>query len=655
MLFGGLAAFYFMSGINKPSRSVNTLIPTGAESGDIYNPIDILKNGVASFGEACARWGVGSRQAYGHATTLATADFSSSPLNPSEIREMRTEFAETIVERGEYEEAVSVLTDIIAEADDEFKSQNEIGTVASAGYKSRFGEAQAGRAVLLAFSYQQLDMPGEAYESYRSARRYLGGVYGGDHPNLIYVFQDEIATAEWARDEGYDVGNLLCAKRDLGIMQIRAVSEGFVDDDEMDLIVQEPHDEVELANCPPAPIIPSDTPVESIKLFFGTNRNLSKSRHPKSVYGSKRGKLTLGSVDMTVRVYPKVGDLPPVGIEDAYLDDDGDDKSYGVHIVLTKLNKLSSKNEFQTQLSSWVQNSPRPTKEIFVYIHGHNVVFEMAAQRAAQLAIDLDMRHGGVFYTWPAGQRITLYAKSQTNAKRSAKHLTEFLELLGGTEGIDKIHLIAHSMGNDVLTRALDQIEIKGYSAENRAFGQIIWASPDVAADSFVEYISNFKNRYLAEGMTLYASSLDRALSLSNFISEAKRAGQTPPWADVAQIVPTIDTTSAYRSYKDLIAHADYADGALDDIKAVLWHGLRPDQRCFLGTDLVDNIPYWSAAEGRCSEASFRAALSVIRSQQYAQLTPGFNLDERLKYIRRDVDPIDWETAQLLASEMVAD
>jgi len=649
LLVGGLL-FYFSSP-EQDRGPGNSLVPTGSSGEPSAGKVIVsLKDRVSAFGEACAKWGVGSRQAYSHATDLVEADFASTPLTPAEIREMRTEFVETIMERRQYEEAVEHLQKIIAEEQEEQSAQADLGTRPNVGYMSRIGEAQAMRASMLGRALSEIGQPFEAYQSFRASRDYLGTVYGPNHPNLIYVYQDEIEMAERARAAGHEIGSLFCDKRDLRIMQTRAVSEAFVDDDEIVQIRAEAVVEDSEPICPDAPSIPVERSLEKIKVFYGTNRNYNKTNSPKKTYGNKRGRLTMGSIDMSVRVYPKVGDLPPAGIRDELIDDDGDAQNYGVHIILNKVNRSQSKPNFVSELENWAGRAGTSQREVFVYVHGHNVVFEAAARRTAQLAIDLDMRNGAIMYSWPAGQRMTLYAKSQINARRSASSLTEFLETLANVEQIDKIHLIAHSMGNAVLTRALNEIEVAGFSTDNRPFGQIVWASPDVASIDFVNYTTKFKNEKLADGMTLYASSLDRALCLSNWLSDMKRAGQTPPLADVASVVPTIDTSGGSRASTDLIAHSDYADGAIDDIKAVLWLNLRPDQRCFLGNNLIDDVAYWATGKGKCSEEAFRSALSIVRASSKAQTNTALDFSQTIEYIRRDVEPEQWELAQLLAN-----
>ncbi|RZV35575.1 MAG: alpha/beta hydrolase, partial [Acidimicrobiales bacterium] len=484
----------------------------------------------------------------------------------------------------------------------------------------------------------------EALQNFSDETVLLERVYGTDHPGLVFAVQDKIYAAEQVRNAGAEIGSLHCEKQRLKTMQENALRLEFADDEDITAIEPEPADIEPPSNCPEPAVFAPMRDYETIKVFYGTNRKPNNPKKSKKLYGSRMGKLSVGTVDVTTEPDDLVGAFPAAGAIELTGDED--------YFVFKNPVQTVSKNKFSSELSNWISKSENPKKAAFVYIHGHNVQFDGASRRAAQLALSLDMRNGAIMYSWPSGQRMTLYAKSQINARRSAKYLTEFLELVLSAEGVDELHLIAHSMGNDILTRALNKLELEGYSAERRPFGQIIWASPDVASVDFAKFTTAYKSRNIADGMTLYASSKDRALCISNWLSDMKRAGQSPPLANVAGVVPTVDTTNAYRESTDLIAHSDYADGAIDDIKALFWLKLNPDKRCFLGNNLVDNVAYWAAGNGTCSEEAFRSALSIIRAREYAQMNTQFDVQQKLDEIRIHVDPADWEVAEFLAEEL---
>jgi esterase/lipase superfamily enzyme len=644
-LFAAGGVFFFDQ--SQEDNDKSSVFPDGElESRQSVTPIQTLKDQVVAFGNACATWGVGSRQAYGHATELASADFSSSPLTANEIREMKTEFAETMIAKGELAEAIPVLRGIIE--DDRLERENieKTGTVIRLSQQSEMRRTHAARLEQLGALYLETNQPAKALQNIDEEIALLGQIYGANHPGMVFVLQDKIYAAEQAREQGASIGSLHCEKQQLKIIQDNALRWDFADGEDLDAIAPEPIDIDPPATCPEPAVLAQLRDHERVKVFYGTNRKPSKPGKSSKVFGSRMGNLSVGTIEMTVAPDNLVGAYPATGGGGLTGDE--------THIVLKKLPQTVSKNQFAAELSNWIGQSKNPKKEAFIYIHGHNVQFDSATRRAAQLAISLDMRNGAIMYSWPSGQRMTLYAKSQINARRSAPYLGEFLELVKSVEGVDELHIIAHSMGNDVLTRALNKLELEGFSAEQRPFGQIIWASPDVASADFANFTAAYKTRKIADGMTLYASSKDRALSISNWLSDMKRAGQSPPLANVAGVVPTIDTTNAYREGSDLIAHTDYADGAIDDIKALFWYNLNPDKRCFLGNSQVDNVAYWSAGQGSCSEEAFRSALSMVRAREYAQIDADFNYQQKIDEIRMHVDPDDWAIAEILAQDLDA-
>ena len=59
------------------------------------------------------------------------------------------------------------------------------------------------------------------------------------------------------------------------------------------------------------------------------------------------------------------------------------------------------------------------------------------------------------------------------------------------------------------------------------AISQIILAAPDVKIDDFAELAKSIQG--LSKGVTLYASSNDRALQISRGIWRSYRAGDVPP------------------------------------------------------------------------------------------------------------------------------
>ena len=366
-----------------------------------------------------------------------------------------------------------------------------------------------------------------------------------------------------------------------------------------------------------------------LSVFYGTSRKETNHRNnPENHFGFESGSLTLGQIEMTVPVNRDPGSLKSRDLIKQFKPEEH------VYIVLQKIDPNLSRPAFQSRLGNHVKKGSRQKKEAFIYIHGHSVPFADAARRTAQLAVDLDMVNGGIFYAWPTGSNPLAYGKSQKTKYDAARHLKDFLKIVSDTRGIDELHLIAHSMGNDVLSMALEDINLRGFTASRRPFGQIIWASPDVQSDNFYNRIIRIKFNNLADDMTLYASKEDQALKESKRYwriqryrhwpkrnREQLRAGLAPPLDQLAAAVKTVDTSNVDRDTFDIAKHADYAKPALDDMRSVIWYSLMPKERCALKTRLINGIEYWATEKNSssCSADQYRTWLQSARERNMSR------------------------------------
>src|SRR5262245_31066233 len=93
-----------------------------------------------------------------------------------------------------------------------------------------------------------------------------------------------------------------------------------------------------------------------------------------------------------------------------------------------------------------------------VFLHGFNVTFEDAAIRAAQIGFDLKVLGATAFFSWPSRGRVTAYPADEATIEASEPAIADFLVDFAANCGAEKVHLIAHSMGNRGLLRALQRI-----------------------------------------------------------------------------------------------------------------------------------------------------------------------------------------------------
>ena len=90
--------------------------------------------------------------------------------------------------------------------------------------------------------------------------------------------------------------------------------------------------------------------------------------------------------------------------------------------------------------------------------------------------------------------------------------------------GIKKVHVLAHSMGNLVV---LDALSTYSQTANPVKVGQLIMAAPDVTIDQYKQVIPGVAK--VTAGMTLYASSADKAMAASKVWAEPE-GGRHDGW-----------------------------------------------------------------------------------------------------------------------------
>lgn len=209
-------------------------------------------------------------------------------------------------------------------------------------------------------------------------------------------------------------------------------------------------------------------------------------------------------------------------------------------------------------------------KKALIFVHGFNTKFQDAAFRTAQIVGDLQFRGTPVLFSWPSRGEIADYLYDKDSALGSRDALLQVVRNLNEA-GINDISIIAHSMGNLV---AVDALANSSATQSPAAIAQLVMAAPDVDRDMFIEEIPKLAK--VAKGLTLYASSKDKALQLSMRV-----AGNIPRAGDVPLIGPvvlsplvTIDV-SALGDELFGLNHNTFATArnVLDDLKLLLSTG----------------------------------------------------------------------------------
>lgn len=223
------------------------------------------------------------------------------------------------------------------------------------------------------------------------------------------------------------------------------------------------------------------------------------------------------------------------------------------------------------------------------FLHGFNVTFEEAAIRAAQIGCDLKVPGATAFFSWPSRGAVAAYPVDEATIEASERAITEFLVDFAQNCGADKVHVIARSMGNRGLLRALQRIAANAETRGRVKFGQIFLAAPDLDSGLFLDLARLYPEH--SERTTLYASDGDLPVHLSAKLHDAPRAGYFKPYT----VVPGVDTIAVPDFDLDLLGHSYFAQAAalLHDIHDLMRLDAAPGRRQRITPAVQDGVSFW--------------------------------------------------------------
>lgn len=307
-----------------------------------------------------------------------------------------------------------------------------------------------------------------------------------------------------------------------------------------------------------------------VEVFYATDRKQKKQKKGRITYTNTRGDLELGSCIVSVPANKAKGAIP---LPEWYLF--GLYSNENKHMQIKTVNQLDAELFFNS-IKNKVQSSPE--RDAFVFVHGYNVDFTDSVMRAAQIAADIGFRGAPIIYSWPSRKKFTFYhADEATTTGYSIDNMIQLLKDVKTNTGAERVHLIAHSMGNRLLTDALKSLVDQGFN-KDFLFNQIILAAPDIDAEVFVKNIAP-KIIHASERVTLYTSQHDKPLWFSEKIHGGiQRAGTS---STALAIIDGMDTVDASIEKTDFMGHGYFAESKalIDDIFHLVRYNREPIER----------------------------------------------------------------------------
>ena len=190
-------------------------------------------------------------------------------------------------------------------------------------------------------------------------------------------------------------------------------------------------------------------------------------------------------------------------------------------------------------------------KEVYIYIHGFRVTFDIPVLVAAELWHFIGYRGAFIAYNWASTPSVFAYLSDLEAAVILARKLRLFLTYLAQETQAERIHIVGFSAGSRLIVRALGQMALlnAGKTEEeirrDVRIGNVIIIGGDISREEFDAALADGLLR-IPERTTVYVSSADRALVWARRLFRRERLGQmweddlTPRTRDFLQTNPSL-------------------------------------------------------------------------------------------------------------------
>ncbi len=245
-------------------------------------------------------------------------------------------------------------------------------------------------------------------------------------------------------------------------------------------------------------------------------------------------------------------------------------------------------------------------REVYIYVHGYRVVFDIPVLVAAELWHFLGYRGAFIAYTWPSTPHFLAYAADVETAIHMTRKLRLFLTYLAEETQVEKINIIGFSAGSRLVVGALEQLALRNAAAtdeqirRNVRIGNVIIVGGDISRKGFATAVADGLLR-IPLRLSVYVSSADRALIWSRRIFRHKRLGQMfgedppPRTLDFLHAHPSLEVIDVTRAAGSTTGngHGYFSQSpwVSSDLLTLLAFDLDPEQR---GLVKKTALPVWT-------------------------------------------------------------
>lgn len=199
---------------------------------------------------------------------------------------------------------------------------------------------------------------------------------------------------------------------------------------------------------------------------------------------------------------------------------------------------IDNQKAFAARLNQRLSQLPAGKRTVFLFIHGYNTRFAEGLYRFTQVVHDADYQGVPVLFTWASRGQIQDYVYDLNSAAIARDALEKTFRMLSRSK-VDKIVILAHSMGNWLMMETARQVSAADRRQLSRKIEQVFLAAPDIDIDLFKAQLKRIGRP--DKPFVILVSEDDRALKLSKTIAGGKeRVGAYKDDKELASLGATV-------------------------------------------------------------------------------------------------------------------